>query len=192
MGALSDLPHHPTEPGVELLERSIGYTHGTLATVRQWHLLLPTPCSQWLLGDLLAHMEDALDAFTEGAAGVIGRSSSAPAQLDQRLDALRMKACRLMGAWTGSATATVSVGHTSVGAGVITQLAAVEIAVHGWDVGRTTRAGPPLPDALAEALLPTALTVALEPAAQFGPPQPVAEDAGAAARLLALLGRRAT
>ncbi len=29
----------------------------------------PTPCAGWTLGHLLAHMEDALDAFTEAAAG---------------------------------------------------------------------------------------------------------------------------
>ena len=74
--------------------------------------------------------------------------------------------------------------------GTITRLAALEIAVHGWDVGRTTGADLPLPEAFAEALLPTALALALEHTGEFGSAVPVPADAGPERRLLALLGRR--
>ena len=71
----------------------------------------------------------------------------------------------------------------------IARLAAVEIAVHGWDVARTTGAGLPIPEEFAEALMPTALALALEQHGEFGPPVPVPVDAGPERRMLALLGQ---
>ncbi len=185
-------PAQQTDPGVELLERALGYTRSTLATVQPPHLCLLTPCDRWRLGDLLAHMEDSLDAFAEGAHGTIGLRSAAPAPLHERIDALRTKACGLLGAWASATTPVVEVGGRPMAVGTVARLAAVEISVHGWDVSRTTGAGLGLPEELAEALLPTALALALEQESEFGPPVPVSADAGPARRLLALLGRRET
>lgn len=177
------------DPGVELLERALGYTRSALATVAPVDLCLPTPCRGWRLGDLLAHMEDSLDAFAEGAGGAIGLRSTAPAPLGERISTLQTKACGLLGAWSSATSDTVEVGGRPVPVGTIARLAAVEIAVHGWDVGRTTGAGLPFPEPFAEALLPTALALALEHEGEFGRPVPVPADAGATRRLLALLGR---
>lgn len=185
-------PVSSADPGVELLERALGYTRSTLATVTVPDLCLPTPCDHWRLADLLAHMEDSLDAFSEGANGTIGLRSAAPTPLDERIEALRRKACALLGAWASATTSLVEVGGRPMPVGTVARLAAVEIAVHGWDVGRTTGVGPAIPAELAEALLPTALALALEQESEFGPPVPVSADAGPARRLLALLGRRAT
>ena len=175
---------------MELLERALGYTRSTLATVTPAHLCLPSPCERWRLGDLLAHMEDSLDAFAEGAGGAISLRSAAPAPLDERIGSLQTKACNLLGAWAAATTPQVEVGGRPMPVGTISRLAAVEIAVHGWDVGRTTGAGAPIPAEFAEALLPTALALALEQHGEFGPPVPVSADAGPDRRLLALLGRR--
>ena len=62
----------------------------------------PTPCAGWTLARLLAHMEDALDAFTEAAAGHVAVTPAPPT--DDRVDALREKACALLGAWADGAT----------------------------------------------------------------------------------------
>jgi uncharacterized protein (TIGR03086 family) len=183
-------PASAPDPGVELLERALGYTRRTLATVATAHLCLPTPCAHWRLADLLAHMEDSLDAFAEGAAGAIALHSAAPAPLDERIATLQTKACELLGAWAATTTDLVEVGGRPMPVGTISRLAAVEITVHGWDVGRTTGAGLPIPEPFAEELLPTALALALEQHGEFGPPVPVPADAGPARRLLALLGRR--
>lgn len=178
------------DPGVELLERALAYTRCALVTVAPAHLCRPTPCDQWRLVDLLAHMEDSLDAFAEGASGTIGLHSAAPAPVDVRIESLQAKACALLGAWTSADTSVVDVGERPVPVRTISRLAALEIAVHGWDVARTTGYDAPLPRALAEDLLPTALAVALEQHSEFGPPLPVSTDAGPGRRLLALLGRR--
>lgn len=190
MTALPD-PSPTPDPGVELLERALGYTRGALVTVTPAHLCLPTPCDRWRLVDLLAHMEDALDAFAEGANGAIGLRSAAPAPVEDRIAALQTKACTLLGAWASATSPLVEVGGRPVPVGTISRLAAVEVAVHGWDVGRTTGYDEPLPVELAEALLPTALALALEQHGEFGPPVPVPDGASPGRRLLGLLGRRA-
>lgn len=189
MTALPGSPLTP-DPGVELLERALGFTRAALATVTPAHLGRPTPCDQWRLGDLLGHMEDSLDAFAEGAAGAIGLRSAAPAPLEQRIRSLQAKACHLLGAWTAATTPIVEVGGRPMPVRTVTRLAAVEVAVHGWDVARTTGADLPLPDDFAGALLPTALALALEHQGEFDDPVAVPPDAGAGRRLLALLGRR--
>ena len=191
MSALPGPPAAP-DPGVELLERALGYTRAALATVTPAHLCQPTPCDQWRLGDLLAHMEDSLDAFAEGASGTIDLRSGAPAPLGERIATLQTKACDLLGAWAAATTPTVSVGGRPMPVRTIARLAAVEITVHGWDVGRTTGAGLPVPEEFAEELMPTALALALEQHGEFGPPVPVPADAGPERRMLALLGRRAS
>ena len=56
---------------VELLERSLSYTRVALSGISDDELGRPTPCTRWDLRDLLAHMDDALDAFTEGATGAV-------------------------------------------------------------------------------------------------------------------------
>ncbi len=192
MSALPGPPPSSPDPGVELLERALGYTRGTLATVTPAHLCLPTPCEGWRLADLLAHMEDSLDAFAEGAGGAISLRSAAPAPLEERISTLQTKACDLLGAWTAATTPQVEVGGRAMPVRTISRLAAVEIAVHGWDVGRTTGAGEPIPAELAEEILPTALALALEHHGEFGPPVPVPADAGPDRRMLALLGRRSS
>ena len=178
------------DPGVELLERAVAYTRGALVTITPGHLHLPTPCAEWRLADLLAHMEDGLDAFAEGAAGSIGLRPAPTARLPDLIASLQTKACGLLGAWTSIETPVVEIGGHPVAVATISRLAALEVSVHGWDVARTTGYDVAVPDDLADALLPTALAVALEQTNEFGPPIPVSADAAPSRRLFALLGRR--
>lgn len=174
--------------GVELLERAINYTRGTLGDVTPDDLCRPTPCSAWRLGDLLAHMEDSLDAFTEGAAGRISLAPHAATPLERRLAALHHKACHLLGAWTHADAAQVNVGGQVLPVPLVSRVAAIEIAVHGWDVGCAVGRPPLLPGDLADSLLPTAALVVREYDG-FGPPRRASYDATPGDRLLALLGR---
>lgn len=72
----------------------------------------------------------------------------------------------------------------------IARIAALEIAVHGWDVRQATGHAEPLPEPLAAALLPSALQIALAGDDRFAPPLPVDVEAPAGVHVLALLGRR--
>ena len=186
----------PAAPGslpdaVELLDRSLAYTRVLLADVRPDNLALATPCAGWTLGHLLAHMEDALDAFTEAAAG---RVEVGPVPVsDTRVGALREKACALLGAWAAASpvSAQVEVGDLDLDASVLVATAALEITVHGWDVGQATGRRTRIPDDLARGLLPVAQLVidAVDRGPRFASPRPSPATAAADDRLLAWTGR---
>ncbi|GAA3550223.1 TIGR03086 family metal-binding protein [Nocardioides daeguensis] len=178
--------------GLDLLQRALDYTRDALGTITCADVDRPTPCAGWNLADLLAHMEDALDAFAEAADGAVGLSSAAPTPLEARVQALQHKACALLAAWLRADRPTVEVGGRPLAIDAIARIAALEIAVHGWDVGQATGCGAPLPEPLAVALLPSALQIALAGDDRFAPPLPVAVEAPAGLHVLALLGRRSS
>ena len=176
--------------GLDLLQRALDYTRAALGTITCADVDRPTPCTGWSLADLLAHMEDALDAFAEAADGAVGLSSAAPTPLETRVQALQLKACALLSAWLHADQPSVDVGGHPLPVDAIARIAALEIAVHGWDVRQATGHAEPLPEPLAAALLPSALQIALAGDDRFAPPLPVDVEAPAGAHVLALLGRR--
>jgi uncharacterized protein (TIGR03086 family) len=177
---------------VELLDRSLAYTCGALAGVDDspgGQLGRPTPCARWDLGRLLAHMEDALDAFTEAAAGLVEVHQAAPS--GSRVSTLRAKAGALLGTWLVATPARVAVGPTSVAAPLLVATAALEITVHGWDVHRATGTDTPVPDDLAAGLLGLAHAV-VGPAdrlRRFGPALESPGSLSPGEQLVAFLGR---
>ncbi|WP_182525033.1 TIGR03086 family metal-binding protein [Nocardioides dongkuii] len=177
---------------VELLDRSLAYTSGALSTVDATRLAAPTPCGRWTLETLLAHMGDSLDAFLEAAEGVVAVAPPAPAA--DRVDALREKACALLGAWVRARHDAVLVGDAALASPVLVAAAALEIAVHGWDVRQATGRPRPLPPDLARGLLGVAgrLVDDRDRGVRFGRPRPVPADATPDVRLLAFLGRDLT
>lgn len=177
------------EGAVELLERSLGYTRVMLADVGPHNLTAPTPCAGWDLRRLLAHMDDALDAFTEAAAGRVAVGAVPPAQ--DRVESLRDKACALLGAWTEARPPAVVVGDAELDAPLLVATAALEITVHGWDVGQATGRRTPIPADLARGLLAVAEQV-IGPAdrgVRFAAPGPVGTSTVPSDILLAFLGR---
>lgn len=178
---------------VELLDRSLAYTRVALASVSDERLDDPTPCTGWDLGHLLQHMEDSLDAFGEGAAGRVtlaGRPGPVPAEV--RVRSLQQKACALLGAWSRP-PARVQVGQYAVDTALVAEVAALEITVHGWDVARSVGLAHPLPEALAQRLLPVAerLVTDADRGRRFAPARRTS-SASDAARLLGFLGRDLT
>lgn len=170
------MPTTLSPPAVELLERAVAYTRGRLAHVTPDLLANPTPCRAWDLGQLLAHLDDSLDAFTRAGDGAVGLARSAVG--DDLLGSVRTRAGDLLGAWLGQRTdpAVVTVAGYPLPAEALLRVGALEIAVHGWDVGQGTGHPRPLPEELARLLLPVARTL-VDPAdrgLRFGPslPQP--------------------
>ncbi|WP_235535890.1 TIGR03086 family metal-binding protein [Nocardioides sp. Root190] len=176
--------------GLDLLQRALDYTSSALGTITCDDVDRPTPCAGWTLADLLAHMEDALDAFAEAADGTVGLHSGAPTALDVRVRTLQEKACDLLTAWMSASSPYVDVGGHPLPVDTIARIAALEITVHGWDVRQATGQPQPLPEPLAAALLPSALQVALSGDDRFAPPVPVDIEAAAGRHVLGLLGRR--
>ncbi len=180
--------------GIELLERSLAWTSCALGSVTDELGGAATPCARWDLDDLLAHMVDSLTALTEAARGRV--ADPAPpgpgASPSDQVRRLRDLGCDLLGGWVGARPAGVAVdgAEPRIRAGVVVDLAALEVAVHGWDVTRTCHGPRPMPRALAAALLPVAGRLVGDDARpeRFGPPRaPTSSDP--AGLLLAHLGR---
>ena len=179
----------PLDHAVELLDRALSYTRVTLHEVTDADLARRTPCERWDLGQLLAHMEDALDAFAEGAHGAVDLHARVPVRV--RVGNLQQKACALLAAWSREAPDHVTIGDHRLDTPVVVLAAALEITVHGWDVGRATGALPDLPDDLAQALMPVAQAVVLpaDRPDRFEAPRRTGPTAGSADVLLGFLGR---
>lgn len=187
---LAPLPDH--DGAVELLDRSLAYTRVALAAVTDDRLGARTPCEGWDLARLLAHMEDSLDAFGEGATGRVRLTTTPPA--DVRVRTLQQKACALLGAWSHEVPASVTVGGRALDTSVLALAAALEITVHGWDVACAVGLDHPVPDALALELAGVARTL-VTPAdrgTRFAAAAPLDARPSASALLLGHLGRRMT
>jgi uncharacterized protein (TIGR03086 family) len=173
---------------LELLDRSLGYTRVALSTVGA-DRSGPSPCAGWSLGDLLAHMDDGLDAFLEAAGGAV--RIHVPRRPGADLEVLQTKACHLLGVWSAAGPSYVVIGGRTTPAPVIVAAAALEIAVHGWDVAQATGVRHHLPDDLSQALLPVARAVVApeDRPERFALPQVPPRDLGPTAALLGFLGR---
>jgi uncharacterized protein (TIGR03086 family) len=185
----------PLTGGVGLLERAVGYSLGSLLLVTPQAMSRPSPCRDWDVGTLLQHMGDSLAVLHEAVD--LGHIRLAPPHNECDPTAgvvatVRDRACSLLGAWANAAGQDyVSVGGCLLTSSVVTATGAIEIAVHGWDVAQACGKHRPIPEALAEELLPLADLV-VGPAdrpARFGHPVTVSAHAGPAERLLAFLGR---
>jgi uncharacterized protein (TIGR03086 family) len=194
---MSDSRSAPTLlDGLELLERAVGYTLGSLQLVTPDALSRPTPCEGWDLGALLSHMNDSLLALQEAVdvGGIdLAPASEDPGACDDPVTALRNRACQMLGAWTAGEVAHAAyIGGFPVSVSDVTGAGAVEVAVHGWDVAQACGGGRPLPPRLAEDLLTCAqryVTPADRPV-RFADPLGLSQHAAADERLLAFLGRR--
>ena len=97
------------------------------------------------------------------------------------MEALREKACALLGAWTAARPASeqVEVGDLDLDAPLLVATAALEITVHGWDVGQATGRRTRIPDDLAVGLLAVAQQVIDAGRPRPAVREPSADSAGA-------------
>ena len=189
----------PTEwpaDGARLLEPSISYALGAVLAVTPELLSRPTPCRGWDLRMLLRHASESLAALGEGIEA--GRVGLDPAAEDGALAAdparvFRDRAGRLLDAWTspGHQRQVIEIAGCPLAASVMAAAAALEVAVHGWDMSRACGQRQPIPRALATSLL--VIAPALVPRTGrhplFAAPVTVPATAGPSDRLAAFLGR---
>jgi uncharacterized protein (TIGR03086 family) len=178
--------------GVGLLERAIAYLLGSLHGLDSRQLATPTPCSEWDLRALLAHVDDALLALHEAAwTGSVGLE---PSDVDgEVVSSVRKHAGGLLGAWAGpSSPGAVLVAGSPLTAGIVTGTGALELAVHGWDLARARGRDHPIPPGLAGELLELAplFVTPADRAGRFAAPVTLPAGASRGDRLLAFLGRR--
>ena len=145
---------------------------------------------------LLRHASESLAATGEGIEA--GHVALEPPAEDADLAAdparaFRDRARQLLDAGTapGYQHQVTEIAGCPLAAGVIAAAAALEIAVHGWDISRACGRRQPIPRALASSLLEIA--PALVPSAGrhplFAAPVAVGAAAGPSDRLAAFLGR---
>jgi uncharacterized protein (TIGR03086 family) len=185
----------PTEDA-RLLEPSISYALGVVPAVTPELLSRPTPCRGWDLRMLLRHACESLTAFGEGIE--TGRVGLDPAAEDGDLAAdparaFRDRAGQLLDAWTtpGHQRQVIEIADCPLAANVMAAAAALEVAVHGWDISRACGQCQPIPRALATSLL--AIAPVLVPRAGrhplFAAPVTVPATACPSDQLAAFLGR---
>jgi uncharacterized protein (TIGR03086 family) len=182
--------------GAQLLELSIGYALGVVLAVTPVLLSRPTPCSEWDLRMLLRHASESLAAFGEGIEA--GRVGLNPADEDGDLAAdparaFRDRACQLLDAWTspGHQRQVIEIAGCPLAASVMAATAALEIAVHGWDISRACGQRQPMPRALATGLLVIAPVLVPRTGRHplFAAPVTTGATADPSDRLAAFLGR---
>jgi uncharacterized protein (TIGR03086 family) len=182
--------------GARLLGPSISYALGAVLAVTPELLPRPTPCRGWDLRMLLRHAYESLTAFGEGIEA--GRVGLDPAAEDGDLAAdparaFRDRAGQLLDAWTspGHPRQVIEIAGCPLAASVMATAAALEVAVHGWDISRACGPRQPIPRALATSLL--AIAPVLVPRAGrhplFAAPVTVPATAGPSDQLAAFLGR---
>jgi uncharacterized protein (TIGR03086 family) len=155
-----------------LLVGAISYTLGVCALVGPGDMTLPTPCADWDLAMLLAHLSASMaDLETAIRTGTLDLERPPDHAAGDPVETLRDRAAQLLCAAYGydGSRALRGRGGLPVPAGLVACTGAVEIAVHGWDVSaaRAPAAHTPHP---ARARDPDAPAV---PAARGGPGGPV-------------------
>ena len=182
--------------GARLLEPSISYALGAVVAVTPELLSHPTPCREWDLRMLLRHASESLAAIAEGMD--TGRVGLNPAAEDGDLAAdparaFRDRAGRLLDAWTspGHRRHVIEIAGCPLAASIMASAAALEVAVHGWDISHACGQRQPIPRALATGLL--AIAPLLIPRADrhplFAAAVTVPATAGPSDQLAAFLGR---
>jgi uncharacterized protein (TIGR03086 family) len=182
--------------GARLFEPSISYALLAVVAVTPELLTRPTPCRGWDLRMLLRHASESLAAIAEGIeTGRVGPDSAAE-DGDLAADparAFRDRAGRLLDAWTspGHQRQIIEIAGCPLAASVMARAAALEVAVHGWDISRACGQRQPIPRAVATGLL--AIAPLLVPRADrhplFAAPVTVPATAGPSDQLAAFLGR---
>lgn len=171
---------------VRILSRALDQTGDLFARVRPEHLALPTPCSQWTVAELVAHLARAPLNFIQMVRGEQPDWSAVPDETGpDRAVLFRSAADDLIHAWH-------QLGEREVA--VAPDMATAEFAVHGWDLATALGLNiQELNDEVAEralAFMQANLTTDLRGVA-FGPERAAPADAGAYERLAAYAGRSA-
>jgi uncharacterized protein (TIGR03086 family) len=191
---------------IALLGGAIRYALGTCAQVTPAEMALPTPCADWDLGALLGHLAGSMADLESGLrtgsldldaaepAGPAGppRPASPPARRPgDPVEVLRDQAANLLIACYAhhGADRFVLVGGMPLAAGIVACTAALEIAVHGWDVSAARGRAEEIPPGLAARMLALSPLLVTSRAGLFAPPVEVPPQAGPGDRLVAYLGR---
>jgi len=182
---------------VTLLASAISYALGACVQVARREMTLPTPCTDWDLEALLAHlaasMADLESALRTGHLDLDTPDDPATPDPDgdDPVELLRDRAANLLFACYAhhGPDRFVLVGDLPLPAEIVTCTGAVEIAVHGWDVRAARGRGATIPPALATRMLRLSPFLVTGREGLFGTPVQVPAQASPGDQLVAYLGR---
>jgi len=181
-------------PMPELIGEAVETTGGIIARIRpdQWEL--PTPCTEWNVRDVVAHLVSGNRVFTMALQGekpgfdAYQQPVENPAAEYVSTSETMLALLEAPGAMGGM----VHLPYGTMPAGVAAGLRFVDIMNHGWDLAKATGQPTDFAPELNEAALEmsrAAMQGRERPAGVIGPEQPAPAGASAADRLAAFLGR---
>jgi uncharacterized protein (TIGR03086 family) len=197
---------------ITLLASAISYALAACVQVAPGEMTLPTPCADWDLEALLAHlaasMADLESALRTGHLDLEPDDPAIPAPDDPAIPApddpaipalygddpvelLRDRAANLLFACYAhhGPDRFVMVGGLPLPAAIVTCTGAVEVAVHGWDIRAARGRGGSIPPALATRMLQLSPLLVTGREGLFGTPVRVPAQASPGDQLVAYLGR---
>jgi uncharacterized protein (TIGR03086 family) len=180
---------------ITLLASAISYALGACAQVAPREMALPTPCSDWDLEALLAHlaasMADVEAAIRTGCLDLDPSDAVPQVRIGDPVEVLRDQAANLLCACYDhhGPERLVLVAGLPLAAGIVACTGAVEIAVHGWDVQAARGRGGSIPPGLATAMLRLCPLLVAGREGLFAAPVQVPSQASPGDRLVAYLGR---
>jgi uncharacterized protein (TIGR03086 family) len=184
----------------EILERATASTAAILSNVSPDQYDDATPCSEWTVRDLINHFIGALHYYAAtGASGVAPDGGGGTDFTAGDVNAAYAEGvASALSAFSadGALERPMTLPFGEVPGQLAMTLAATDAFAHGWDLAVSTGQPTNLDPDLAEQMLATATSFlpdamrSTDPGATFGPISDVADDAPAADRLAAFLGRR--
>jgi uncharacterized protein (TIGR03086 family) len=161
-----------------MLAVATGYLLDAVEQVGPAHLAAPTPCARWTVRELLAHLGDSTAALLDAVDGEVPLEpvpGGPVAEQAQRLLAALDRPRR-----------PIRIGDRVLRHDLFVAAAALELAVHGWDLNTAMHRPHPIPETLAQQLIDANAPTGPP---EFGPPTTPPPSASPAQRLLASLGR---
>jgi uncharacterized protein (TIGR03086 family) len=191
--------HTQTTPTIDL-EPAARQIASLLDGVDEQQLDGPTPCPDYAVRELLAHLVGLTTAFRDAARKDLGPTTdtapdaSVPVLGDDWREALPPLLDELVTAWREPAArqGMTRAGSVDLPAEVALLVALDELVIHGWDLARSTGQQYEGDEASLRASL-AMLTPSdgnPRPESIFGPPVPVPAEAPLVDRAIAMSGRR--
>lgn len=180
---------------IELLSGILDKTGDVVAATRPDQLDRPTPCPDFDVRALLAHIVGWAQAFAAAANGTAfeGDPSAFDVGDNDPAAEFRASARSLVDGWSSHGTdRTVRLGGGEMPASMVLNMTFMEYLTHGWDLATATGQQVPYTDEEAEETLRRARET-LQPqyrGASIGAEVAVRDDAPALDRLVGFMGRR--
>jgi uncharacterized protein (TIGR03086 family) len=179
------------------LDQAQSAMSGLLASLAAADWTRATPCEQWDVTAVVRHLCTGDRAFVTSLGGVpyelpVIAEELAAVSVGSLPAAYADGAVRLREALDSAGDEAFPSGIGPMRASEIAELRTIESLVHGWDVARAVGSSLAVDPAVADRAIGHSLALMERLPADrtpFGPRQPVADDALALDRLVALLGR---